>query len=105
MGGAAKKVKKFGKKAIGATLDVATLGQRQQIGEEIRRPFEDLQDSMTPDIPPLEDPAPVADLGGVQAAEAERRRRRGGGRASTILTSPGGVAGSASVGTKKLLGQ
>jgi len=39
------------------------------------------------------------------AAEEERKKRRRAGGGSTILTSPLGVVGAASVTRKKLLGE
>ena len=56
---------------------------------------------------PAPSPVPALSEAETAAAEAasekERRRRRGGG--STILTSPMGAVGTASVTRKKLLGE
>lgn len=71
-------------------------------GKEVKR-------AITPDMPKLPDPtaqATQADVSSSLAAEEARRqnaRRRG--RASTILTSSQGAAGSAQIGTNTLLGQ
>jgi len=71
--------------------------------EELGRAAKDLGESMAPDIN-FPEPPVQADLS--QASEEARRRQaRRGGRASTILTSPSGAGGGASIGTKTLLGQ
>lgn len=58
---------------------------------------------------PYTPPPPIPKVADEQvqaAGDAERRRQRAAaGRAATMLTRPGSQLGSASVGTKKLLGQ
>lgn len=101
---AVKKVFKDPEKLINPA---ASLGTSIAV-DETQRAFKDLGESLAPEInfPDPPEAAKEVDLAGAMAAEAERKRNRSRkGRASTILTSPQGVTGSASIGTKTLLGE
>jgi hypothetical protein len=58
----------------------------------------------SPNAPPSAPSGYDSGRAAASAAERERRRRAGQGRASTVLTSPLGIARPASVGAKVLLG-
>lgn len=91
------------KKALTKPFEAAVVDPVRKGAEELGRATRDLGESMAPDIN-FPEPPVQADLS--QASEEARRRQaRRGGRASTILTSPSGAAGGASIGTKTLLGQ
>jgi hypothetical protein len=65
-------------------------------------------EAFAPTPPPAApgDPANTAAAAARSAAEEEERRRRGaGGRASTVLTSPLGLAETATSARKTLLGE